>query len=455
MSSSLRARLTTIVARLLLAAVVAEAFSFVGFLVATRHLFTYARLDRQRERQIKAAAAVRPGAAHATTQTVPHPYVGFTYDPNFDPAGMREFHSVPVSDWGFLDDKAPLQAKSEEQVVVGIFGGSVAFWFSVQGVDALFEELARVPEFQGKRLVPVRIALGAFKQPQQLLALSYLLGLGGHFDVVINIDGFNESTLALVSNRPSGVFPFYPNNWPGLLGSVGDPAMVRLVGEVSFLEGRRGGLAAAFSKPPLRYSVSANLLWKVLDLRAERQIDLARLALEKYKPDPAATWTYAARGPGRPYADPEALYADLAKVWQHTSLEMHRLCVGNGIRYFHFLQPNQYLEGSKPMSAGERKVALWPGSSWETGVRSVYPRLRAAGRELEAEGVAFQDLTQVFTEIGKPLYIDSCCHLNPEGNKLLGHRIGESIRKALERSPTAGAGVAADPAKVHTPATQG
>ena len=433
MSSSFRTKLIAVAVRLLLAYAAVEAFSFLGFLAATGHLFTFRRLDGARLRQVEAAAAARPAVTRATVQRVPHPYVGFTYDPNFDPEGMLQYHTVPVSDWGFLDDKPPLQARSDEQVVVGIFGGSVAFWFSVQGVGALAEELEKVPEFQGKRLVPVRLALGAFKQPQQLLTLSYLLALGGHFDVVVNLDGLNEAALPLKSNALQGVFPFYPDNWPGLLGAVGDPGLVRLVGEVSFLEARRGSLAAVFSKPPLRYSIFANLVWKLLDQRARRQIGAARVALDEYEPDPAAPRTYSAHGPSRHYADSEAMYADVAKVWQRTSLEMHQLCAANGIRYFHFLQPNQYLEGSKPISPQERRVALLPGSAWETGVRGVYPKLRAAGRELEAQGVAFEDLTQIFAGIAEPLYTDSCCHVSPEANVLLGHRMGESIRRAMAR----------------------
>ena len=38
----------------------------------------------------------------------------------------------------------------------------------------------------------VNLALFGYKQPQQLTTLAYLMSIGGQFDLVLNIDGFNE-----------------------------------------------------------------------------------------------------------------------------------------------------------------------------------------------------------------------------------------------------------------------
>ena len=51
--------------------------------------------------------------------------------------------------------------------------------------------LERLPAFEGKRVEIVCTALGGYKQPQQLFSLMYFLALGGHFDVWVNLDGFN------------------------------------------------------------------------------------------------------------------------------------------------------------------------------------------------------------------------------------------------------------------------
>lgn len=413
-----------------------EILSYLGFFAVTSRAFTWERSNKQKQRQVQAAAALRPDAAASTTMIVPHPYLGFVYSPDYDPAGMFRMHGMPVSSWGFLDDKPPLQPASENDVVIGIFGGSVAFYFSVQGVPALLEELAQVPAFRGKRLVVVRTALGGFKQPQQLLTLNYLLSLGGHFDLVINLDGFNEVALSPHSLSSDGIFPFFPRDWGSLVGGTSDLNRLRLVGEITHLQKLRGERAALFSKPGLRHSVFTNLLWKLLDRRLFYEIKAKQVELARYQPAAGTTLPFAVRGPRRPHDSAGALFADLAGVWKQSSLQMAQVSRAHGAHYFHFLQPNQYLEGSKPMSATEREVAfLPPGNPLEEGVRAGYPMLRQRGAELSRQDVSFHDLSLVFAGIEKPLYIDDCCHFNLEGNALLGRKMGEIVRRELATAP--------------------
>lgn len=415
-------------------AVLLEAAAYVIFGVQFRERFSFARATQLRQQRVSAASARHPtskAAAVRPVMEVAHPYVGFVYNPRFDPPGMLAQHSVPVSDWGFLDDKSPLRSAAASEVVVGIFGGSLAFWFSVQGLEAMFAELGKVPEFRGKRFVVVRTPLGGTKQPQQLMTLSYLLVLGGHFDVVINLDGFNEAALA-ASQVPQGVFPFFPRGWPERLGEAGDPEFSRRVGRVLYLEAATGRWASRFSGPLTRHSVFLTTVWRALDHRLGMELGQARVELDAYKPQvPAERRDYGAVGPRRVYKDLADLHRDLAEFWRQSSLQMHRLCAANGIRYFHFLQPNQYLQGSKPMNEAERKVALWPGSGYEQDVSAVYPLMRAAGRDLAARGVAFDDLTQIFSGVAEPRYVDQCCHVDREGYRLLGRAMGARIAEAL------------------------
>src|SRR4029453_15388123 len=60
---------------------------------------------------------------------------------------------------------------------------------------------------------------------------------------------------------------------------------------------------------------------------------------------------------GPPFAgDEAALYAELAAIWARGSHPLELLSRANGIRYYHFLQPNQYT-GQKPMGPEERARA--------------------------------------------------------------------------------------------------
>jgi hypothetical protein len=410
-----------------------EGLSYVAFAVVFHEGFGYSKTAALRQQRIAEAEQVHPQPANVDpTPLVPHPFLGFVYNPRYDPKGMLALHTVPVSDWGFLDDKPPFRAASAEEEVVGIFGGSVAFWFSVWGNDAMVRELEKAPALHGKRIVIVRTALGGFKQPQQLMTLNYLLALGSHFDVVVNLDGLNDIALAPGWQVPKDIFPFYPRGWADLLGEAGDPELTRLQGRVLYLEELAGERASQFSGPLLRRSVFASTVWRFLDRTLETQLAQARVEMEAYKPKaPAESRNYAFLGPTRKYGEPAEMYRDLVAVWQRSSLLMSQLARANGARYVHFLQPNQYLEGSKPMSAAERQTALWPGSSYERDVRAGYPLMQQAGRELKAKGVDFVDLTGLFSEVSEPLYTDSCCHFSREGNQLLGEAMGRAIAQAL------------------------
>ena len=109
---------------------------------------------------------------------------------------------------------------------------------------------------------------------------------------------------------------------------------------------------------------------------------------------------------------------------------MARLCESNGIPYFHFLQPNQYVPGAKPMGAEERRIAVREDSPMRLPIERGYARLREAGAALAAEGVAFTDLSEVFRSVHERVYLDDCCHLDALGNRLLGAAVGRAMAAA-------------------------
>ncbi|MGV2341075.1 MAG UNVERIFIED_CONTAM: hypothetical protein LVR18_46165 [Planctomycetaceae bacterium] len=57
----------------------------------------------------------------------------------------------------------------------------------------------------------MRLALPGYKQPQQLMALNYVLSLGGEFDAVLNIDGFNDGALSILENAQPKASIAYPS----------------------------------------------------------------------------------------------------------------------------------------------------------------------------------------------------------------------------------------------------
>jgi hypothetical protein len=121
------------------------------------------------------------------------------------------------------------------------------------------------------------------------------------------------------------------------------------------------------------------------------------------------------------------MFEDLAKGWYRSSVQIDYLCRAQGIEYHHFLQPNQYVPGSKPIAA-EREAKTWTeGARYRSAVEEGYPWLQQFGQELATRGIAFHDLTSIFEDRGGLIYRDDCCHLNVLGNMLLKRALAAGL----------------------------
>jgi hypothetical protein len=179
--------------------------------------------------------------------------------------------------------------------------------------------------------------------------------------------------------------------------------------------------------------VTVNVFWELVDRGLESRTATDRGELnEALLARESAMRTYEAAGPARPYESAEARYQDLAAYWKNTSILLHQKARAYGFRYFHFLQPNQYVADSKPMGPEERAIALPPTYAYRKSATAGYPRLIAAGKQLSALGVPFRDLTMLFREVEEPVYSDGCCHFNARGNELIAQEVARVIGEALD-----------------------
>jgi len=119
--------------------------------------------------------------------------------------------------------------------------------------------------------------------------------------------------------------------------------------------------------------------------------------------------------------------AQAVSLWQSSSIQLSRLCAANGIDYYHFLQPNQYLKDSKPMGPAEAKLALRSDHPYGKVARVGYSLLVQGGNDLLQAGVRYTDLTRIFEHENEPMYKDSCCHFNDQGYQ----RIAEALAAAI------------------------
>ena len=412
----------------------AELLSLLAYNVVAGEHFSFDKLQAKRERVISTPDEfVERSRSFGFENQAIHPYLGFVLNPE-KLSGATEH--------GFLKPPLSLDGESSgaETVTVAVLGGSVAMGLRLheKAWQVLLQGLQDIPSFDGKRIIVANLAMGGMKQPQQLMVVNYFMSLGAKFDLVINLDGFNDIVLPIAENGPQGTFAFYPRAWRGRVYGLADPDLLRTAGRVSHMEELRRSSARLFSRVPLRYSIAANLFWDQTDLWREKSIRRAKVALSQRMRDRggSSAWgngRYAETGPQRSYATEEARYRDVAAYWKRSSIILHKLAQGSDFRYFHFLQPNQYVRGSKIFTDAERSVALPESHPYKEAATTGYPYLIEAGKQLRRAGVAFTDLTMLFADNSETLYIDACCHFNSRGYELIAKKI---VRVIQARAPS-------------------
>lgn len=98
-----------------------------------------------------------------------------------------------------------------------------------------------------------------------------------------------------------------------------------------------------------------------------------------------------------------------------------------GGEYHHFLQPNQYVEGSKVLTQEELATAIAPGAEPGRLAAAGYPKLRRQGHALAKRGVRFHDATPIYQNEPRTVYADTCCHVNELGNETLARFMVDRI----------------------------
>ncbi len=387
--------------------------------------FTWAeiRSDLSSENRDEAVVISDPVAAPPGTPIrVIHPYLGYVMKPS---PGQSPTSSgtLPLSDFGFFGE-APLLDPTEGDFVVAIAGGSVAasFWHHEAGY--IRDRLSADPRFRGKTIHVQSFALGGFKQPQMLNTLVYLLTLGAHVDIWIELDGFNDLVLPVAENVPTGIALEFPRRWDKLAGAQVSPqeAVTRLAlsEERTTRESRRKRVAHS----PWMYSAFALAWWDTLDRASAARIEALVRSLN------AGADRFAVPSP----EDELAALRTAAGIWKNASLQLSRLCEANGIVYLQFVQPNQYFPDSKPFSEEEQRTALARGG-YRPAAEKGYTFLMEAADGLRSQGVTIQDLTMLFADEPRTVYRDSCCHVNELGNRLMADKIVEAILAAGGGNP--------------------
>jgi len=381
-----------------------------------------------------------------------HPFLGYAGNPAYargligESALSRTFPGAPspyylrnsrINPHGFPSELTDYAADADG-FHVGIFGGSVAEQLATVGGETLISELERrAPELRGRVRV-FNAAIGGYKQPQQLIELILLTLQGVRFDAIVNLDGFNE--VALSSTDATARYnPLFPSRLHYLLllnlgRDASSGSTIERYAAVIRTRRRASEWRAAADRRFLAGSELARSLLGRAVLHLESRATRLEQALQEEASPPPSLAAYAPACLGNPK---DGCWDLIADVWETSSLEMAAIAGQIGARYVHVLQPNQYDEGSKPLSQQEREIAFAPETGWPDGVRRGYPLLRARIPEMRTRGVAVHDLTQLFADVTDDVYIDTCCHYNQRGTNALATAIADAILRT-EAAPTAG-----------------
>ena len=341
---------------------------------------------------------------------VSHPYYGFTAFSPTSPLNAMPPQTGP------------------DTVVIGLLGGSLAWELAPYFQNALTRHFndQNLP----KEPVVIPLAYPAMKQPQQLYIASFMLTMGGHFDLLVNLDGYNELYHSYL-NFAQDVFPFFPGRWENLVFLTRDE--IALAGQIRAARDQLTQLQQAAPASPFRYTALYGILHRYQLQQAQTRI----LQLNYDLANQNSARSLEQQGPYLPFRDAAQVHQEAVRVWYRSSALLSRLAATAGADYYHFLQPNQYIPDTKPLSPEEQRDFYIPSMLPRTDYANTYPVLQQFGSDLQQQGVHYFDLAPIFNDRPETLYRDICCHLNPRGYELLATAMVERLAPTLRHRAAA------------------
>jgi lysophospholipase L1-like esterase len=346
------------------------------------------------------------------TPTMPDPYLLYRIEPN------REHPRVRTNELGLREDSMTREASAETFRVL-VLGGSVAWGYTSRSndetVSALLEDYlsersAESETLAGRSVEVLNAGVPGYVSWQAAIAYAR------HYrvlepDVIISIDGFNDTVSALDT------------------GMVGVPLRYRNVNTAyaitrpSFF----GGLGSW-----LRYRVQQMKIVRYLNPEHRPRLQITRLlsnwkprTLRDHPPPPAEEVRDA-------YREAIEFLSDLARI--------------DGALVVPVLQPMSTLEGTKPLHPLEVRLAeafFAERPDQDPYFEESYALFRKMFSDLAVDrpDVLPIDATDVFENTEKIAYTDQC-HLTQAGRAIFVARIGSELLERLDAAP-------ADPPYAH------
>ena len=277
--------------------------------------------------------------------------------------------------------------------------------------------------------MPICLAHEGYKQPQQLLVLSYFLSIGQPLDLVINIGGFNEVALGGL-NQQRGWDVSMPSvmHLDPLMNLINEttmtPAKLESATRIRQLKERLARLAERINATRLAaVYVTLEQIYAYTDNEYRNE----RLAFQRL-PSAAGQESLVHVTPPVTPRDEQAALIEGAREWAAAAVLSHDLLAARQVPYFDILQPNQY-GTARTFSSEEGAVALSGESPFRAPATAGYPFLRKelAATQGARPDVHLLDATAIFDGTPAAVYMDNCCHYTLVGNDLLADYIAGAI----------------------------
>jgi len=361
-----------------------------------------------------------------------HPYFGYT-----GPYASRDF--VETNGLGFLQfQRRPIPFVPEpNDFVVFVFGGSVAARLATNSQEgtSLLQTLQGLPQLAGKNVVLYNVAQGPGKQPQQLMELAFLIALGQHIDLVLNIDGTLEF-VAGMSNFQYGVDPIFPP--AAILQAIGNEfAPIENASEDYYelaygvtharAESKRYALLLDDSTSGIAY-IKNRVFKAIYDRSLERKLATYNETIAKGK-----GWEGVRKRLGLDMpltTSKERIVEDIFDTWLRCSDQMKNMANSIGAKYLHVVHPNMYYS-KKVYTEAEKALMILPEIRLPSTAGLAFMESRA--EILESRGIV--SALAMFDDMPDTIYNDTTGHVNKLGETMLAELVAREVGSRLGRPP--------------------
>ena len=311
--------------------------------------------------------------------------------------------------------------RREGEVAIGIFGGSVANGLACSSELLAAPAATDYSTYVGKPLRIVNLTMGGGREPQQYNALHMFHDA---IDVAVFLDGYNEMTNPITPC--DRLVPFWAANRKTALELL--QPLIDLNVQLTTL--------------------ADSSIWKYLSGSGLFKAYLSRLNNRSWvKTDEFA------RSMGDPSILQGSIFAtdsERAQSWATCVALSAEYAASLNLPIFFFLQPNQYVAGSKPFSEEEKVHALHHPGTLEAVITRlashttspIFAKLRGRDltrayavfeeqiEQLRLRGVAVTSLSGIYKDVRGTVYIDEYCHVNDTGNAIMAQAIFEKLLAA-------------------------